>query len=150
MSKLTFTILFILAIMLGYSTTADLKNPERAHGHPVYTQEHVDYHIGKYQRLIRQQARTNRVLRRQNHGVLATRIKPWVRLAYCESGNRWHISDANNIHFGGLQFKTKTWLGIGGGVFAPRADLATPIQQVAVAQKLKAKYGKSQWECTGW
>ena len=57
-----YTVMFLLAIMLGIAGSADLNGP-RAYGHPVYTKQHVDYHMSRYQQLIGSQARTNRILR---------------------------------------------------------------------------------------
>jgi hypothetical protein len=59
----------------------------------------------------------------------------WDRLAACESGGRWNINTGNG-YYGGLQFLTSTWLSNGGGQYAPRADLATREQQIAIASKL--------------
>jgi len=38
-----------------------------------------------------------------------------------------------------------TWLGYGGGSYAPRADLATRDQQIAIAQKVQASQGWGAW-----
>ena len=60
---------------------------------------------------------------------------PWYNIAICESGSNppnWHINTGNGF-YGGLQFLTSTWLAYGGGKYAPRADLASPSQQVAIA-----------------
>lgn len=68
----------------------------------------------------------------------------WDRLAQCESGGNWAINTGNGYH-GGLQFNSATWLGSGGGAYAPRADLATREQQIAVAERLRAARGFSPW-----
>jgi uncharacterized protein YabE (DUF348 family) len=70
----------------------------------------------------------------------------WDRIAKCESGNNWHINTGNG-YYGGLQFDIRTWLGAGGGRFAPRADLASRTQQIAIANKVKADRGLSPWQC---
>ena len=57
----------------------------------------------------------------------------WDAIAKCESGNNWSINTGNG-YYGGLQFDIGTWLGNGGGQYAPRADLATREQQIAVAE----------------
>ncbi len=49
---------------------------------------------------------------------------PWDKMAMCESSGKWDINTGNGT-YGGLQFETATWLSMGGGEFAPRADLAT-------------------------
>ena len=57
----------------------------------------------------------------------------WDAIAKCESGNNWSINTGNG-YYGGLQFDIGTWLSNGGGAYAPRADLATKDQQIAVAE----------------
>ncbi len=59
----------------------------------------------------------------------------WDRIASCESGGNWAINTGNG-YYGGLQFTQGTWAGAGGLAYAPRADLATRDQQIAVASKL--------------
>jgi hypothetical protein len=59
----------------------------------------------------------------------------WDAIAECESGGNWHINTGNGF-YGGLQFLTSTWLAYGGGRYAPRADLAAPWQQVAIASRM--------------
>jgi len=77
---------------------------------------------------------------------------PWDKMAFCESTDRWSVNTGNGT-YGGLQFKTPTWLEYGGGQFAPRADLATEEQQIIVAERLYAKEGLAPWHCArllGW
>jgi LysM repeat protein len=59
----------------------------------------------------------------------------WDKIAACESGGNWSINTGNG-YYGGLQFTQQTWAGAGGLAYAPRADLATPDQQIAIASKL--------------
>jgi LysM repeat protein len=59
----------------------------------------------------------------------------WDRIAQCESGGNWSINTGNG-YYGGLQFTQQTWASAGGLAYAPRADLATRDQQIAVASKL--------------
>jgi hypothetical protein len=59
----------------------------------------------------------------------------WDRIAQCESGGNWAINTGNG-YYGGLQFSFGTWLSAGGGQYAPRADLATREQQIAIASGL--------------
>lgn len=59
----------------------------------------------------------------------------WDRIAACESGGNWAINTGNG-YYGGLQFSQSTWVGAGGTAYAPRADLATRDQQIAIASKL--------------
>ncbi|HEY7717457.1 MAG TPA: transglycosylase family protein, partial [Pedococcus sp.] len=56
----------------------------------------------------------------------------WDRVAQCESGGNWSINTGNG-YYGGLQFDNSTWASGGGTAYAPRADLATKEQQIAVA-----------------
>ena len=70
----------------------------------------------------------------------------WDRVAACESTNNWSINTGNG-YYGGLQFDNQTWLGSGGGAYAPRADLATREQQIAIANKVYAQRGLQPWAC---
>ena len=70
----------------------------------------------------------------------------WDRIAACESGGNWAINTGNG-YYGGLQFDSQTWLGNGGGAYAPRADLASRTQQIAIANKVYAARGLSPWGC---
>ena len=72
----------------------------------------------------------------------------WDRIAQCESGGNWAINTGNG-YYGGLQFDSQTWLGAGGGAYAPRADLASRTQQIAIANKIYADRGLAPWGC-GW
>ena len=72
----------------------------------------------------------------------------WDAVAACESGGNWHINTGNGF-YGGLQFDYGTWLSNGGGAYAPRADLASREQQIAVASRLYAARGSSPWPVCG-
>lgn len=72
-------------------------------------------------------------------------------MADCESGQHtrsgpiagtanWHINTGNG-YYGGLQFAQSTWANNGGLAYAPRADLATPEDQMTVADRIPL----SQW-----
>ncbi|MEU1852250.1 transglycosylase family protein [Streptomyces sp. NPDC019990] len=91
--------------------------------------------------------------------VLATAVAPraealpfvpagpdWDAIAACESGRDWKANTGNG-HYGGLQFKQSSWVAAGGLKYAPRADLATRKQQIAVARRLAALQGMSAWSC---
>lgn len=72
----------------------------------------------------------------------------WDQLAQCEATGNWAINTGNGF-FGGLQFTQQTWEGFGGGQYAPRADLASREQQIAIAQKVQASQGWGAWPaCT--
>jgi len=68
----------------------------------------------------------------------------WDRVAACESSGNWHINTGNG-YYGGLQFVQSTWVGYGGRAYAPRADLATKAQQIAVARRVLASQGPGAW-----
>jgi peptidoglycan hydrolase-like protein with peptidoglycan-binding domain len=68
----------------------------------------------------------------------------WQRLAQCESSGNWHINSGNGF-YGGLQFTQGTWEGYGGTQYAPRADLASEGQQIAIAQNVLAGQGWGAW-----
>lgn len=68
----------------------------------------------------------------------------WDRLAQCEAGGNWNINTGNG-YYGGLQFNQGTWEAHGGTQYAPRADLATREQQIAVAERVLATQGWGAW-----
>ncbi|MQS11250.1 LysM peptidoglycan-binding domain-containing protein [Streptomyces kaniharaensis] len=72
----------------------------------------------------------------------------WDRVASCESSGNWHINTGNG-YFGGLQFDKPTWRENGGLDYAPRADLASREQQIAVAQHLADRRGLRPWPVCG-
>jgi uncharacterized protein YabE (DUF348 family) len=86
--------------------------------------------------------------RRSSGGGSSVNGAMWDRIAKCESGNNWSTNTGNG-YYGGLQFDIRTWLGAGGGRFAPRADLASRTQQIAIANKVYADRGLQPWQC-GW
>jgi hypothetical protein len=57
----------------------------------------------------------------------------WDAVAVCESGGNWSISTGNG-YYGGLQMNMDFWLSHGGDQYAPRPDLATKAEQIAVAE----------------
>jgi uncharacterized protein YabE (DUF348 family) len=70
----------------------------------------------------------------------------WDAIANCESTNNWHINTGNGF-YGGLQFSQSTWAAYGGLSYAPRADLASKDQQIAVAERTLAGQGIGAWSC---
>ncbi len=72
----------------------------------------------------------------------------WAAIAACESGGNWSASTGNGF-YGGLQFTEQTWLGYGGGQYAPSANLATPAQQIAVARQVLVGQGIGAWPVCG-
>ncbi|MGY1846332.1 MULTISPECIES: transglycosylase family protein [unclassified Blastococcus] len=104
---------------------------------------------------------STRVFRRRTAGLAATGAlllapflgtgtaaaaddETWDRLAQCESSGNWSINTGNG-YYGGLQFYQPTWEGFGGTEYAPRADLATREQQIAIAEKTLAVQGWGAW-----
>nr|WP_185992579.1 resuscitation-promoting factor [Janibacter cremeus] len=79
-------------------------------------------------------------------GLNLARAGMWDRIAQCESTGNWSINTGNG-YYGGLQFDSGTWLGAGGGDFAPRADLASRAEQITVANRVYASRGTSPWGC---
>jgi uncharacterized protein YabE (DUF348 family) len=73
----------------------------------------------------------------------------WDALSRCESGNNWAINTGNGF-YGGLQFDLNTWERQGGLRYAPRADLATREEQIAIADVTRARQGWGAWPvCSG-
>ncbi|MER6570081.1 transglycosylase family protein [Streptomyces sp. NPDC001093] len=68
----------------------------------------------------------------------------WNKVAACESSGNWSINTGNG-YYGGLQFTQSTWEAYGGTRYAPRADLATRDQQIAVAEKVLDGQGPGAW-----
>ncbi|MFD3758063.1 transglycosylase family protein [Streptomyces sp. NPDC058622] len=78
----------------------------------------------------------------------AASVDTWNKVATCESTNNWAINTGNG-HYGGLQFSQSTWRAFGGTAYAPRADLATKDQQIAVAEKVLKGQGPQAWPHCG-
>ncbi|WP_324785944.1 transglycosylase family protein [Streptomyces sp. H51] len=74
----------------------------------------------------------------------AADLATWDKVAACESTNDWHVNTGNGF-YGGLQFTQSTWEAYGGAKYAPRADLATKDQQIAVAEQVLDGQGPSAW-----
>lgn len=75
-------------------------------------------------------------------------VAMWDKIAQCESTGNWSINNGNG-YYGGLQFDIRTWLGAGGGAYAPNASLATKAQQIDIANRVYAQRGLQPWGC-GW
>ncbi|MFD6227517.1 transglycosylase family protein [Streptomyces sp. NPDC060232] len=78
----------------------------------------------------------------------AASVDTWNKVAACESTNNWRINSGNG-YYGGLQFSQSTWRAFGGTTYAPRADLATKEQQIAVAEKVLKGQGPGAWPHCG-
>ena len=78
--------------------------------------------------------------------AVAAPLSTWEAVAECESSGNWSINTGNG-YYGGLQFTNSTWAAYGGTAYAPRADLATKEQQIAVAEATLAGQGWGAWAC---
>lgn len=78
-----------------------------------------------------------------NGGIFAD----WDAIAMKESSGNWSINTGNG-YYGGLQFAQSSWELAGGLAYAPRADLASREQQIAVAERLLAIQGPGAWPNT--
>jgi uncharacterized protein YabE (DUF348 family) len=73
----------------------------------------------------------------------------WDAVAGCESGGNWAINSGNGF-YGGVQFDFGTWVANGGLRYAPRADLATREEQIAIAEVTRGRQGWGAWPvCSG-
>jgi uncharacterized protein YabE (DUF348 family) len=73
----------------------------------------------------------------------------WDAISRCEAGGNWAINTGNG-YYGGVQFDQGTWERNGGLRFAPRADLATREEQIAIAEVTRARQGWGAWPvCSG-
>jgi uncharacterized protein YabE (DUF348 family) len=103
----------------------------------------------------------NRVIEPARNGVLRVGAKPgtevppvsnghaWDALAQCEAGGNWAINTGNGF-YGGVQFDQNTWERNGGLRYAPRADLATREEQIAIATVTQSRQGWGAWPvCSG-
>lgn len=71
-------------------------------------------------------------------------VLDWNALAACESSGNWQANTGNG-YFGGLQQNLAFWANYGGLAYAPRPDLATREQQIAVARRGLAVQGPEAW-----
>ncbi|MFI7288474.1 transglycosylase family protein [Streptomyces anulatus] len=74
----------------------------------------------------------------------AAPVDVWEKVAACESSGNWTVNTGNG-YYGGLQFSGSTWAAFGGAQYAPRADLATRDQQIAIAEKVLDGQGPGAW-----
>ncbi|MFI9113818.1 transglycosylase family protein [Streptomyces venezuelae] len=80
--------------------------------------------------------------------VQAASLDVWEKVAACESTSNWRINTGNG-YFGGLQFSQSTWEAYGGTHYAPRADLASKDQQIAIAERVLKGQGPGAWPSCG-
>ena len=72
------------------------------------------------------------------------RTAQWEELARCENGGNWQVVDR---YGGGLGIYIGTWHAFGGDEFASNPGYATKEQQIAVAERIYARFGLSGWGC---
>lgn len=73
----------------------------------------------------------------------------WDAISRCEAGGNWAINTGNG-YYGGVQFDQGTWERNGGLRYAPRADLATRDEQIAIAEVTRGRQGWAAWPvCSG-
>ncbi|MFF7730705.1 transglycosylase family protein [Streptomyces sp. NPDC008001] len=77
-------------------------------------------------------------------GANAADAGTWDRVAQCESGGLWS-ADSGNGSYGGLQLTQDLWERYGGREYAPRPDLASRAQQIAVAEQILETKGTGTW-----
>ncbi|MEV6672930.1 transglycosylase family protein [Streptomyces sp. NPDC051162] len=80
-------------------------------------------------------------------GANAADAPTWDRVAQCESGGTWSTNSGNGS-YGGLQMTQELWEQYGGRAYAPRPDLASRQQQIAVAEQV-LNAGASPWQACG-
>ncbi len=81
-------------------------------------------------------------------GATTAQAADWSGVAQCESSGNWQINTGNGF-YGGLQFQQSTWEEFGGLVYAERADLASPAQQIEIAEKVLDGQGIGAWPVCG-
>lgn len=70
----------------------------------------------------------------------------WDSIARCESGNNPRIVSSNGLYGGLYQIaRTSSWPAYGGTVYAPYPEMATPAQQLEIAQRIQVDQGWGAW-----
>jgi uncharacterized protein YabE (DUF348 family) len=69
----------------------------------------------------------------------------WDKVAECETGGNWRAQGPT--YQGGLGIFAQTWKGFGGYEFAQNAGDATKLEQITVAERIRAKHGFRAWGC---
>ncbi|MER0246514.1 transglycosylase family protein, partial [Streptomyces sp. HSW2009] len=77
-------------------------------------------------------------------GAGAADTQTWDRVADCESGGVWSANEGNG-KYGGLGLSLDAWQLYGGTDHAPRPDLASRAQQIAIAEDILADRGPVAW-----
>lgn len=69
----------------------------------------------------------------------------WDKMARCETGGNWSASGQK--YQGGLGIYFQNWNHYGGRAFAPTAGQATKLEQIIVAERIRAEHGWRAWGC---
>lgn len=77
-------------------------------------------------------------------GAQAAPASTWDQVAECESAGMWSANEGNGF-YGGLQLTLDMWKTYGGTDYAPRPDLASRSQQIAVAESILGDRGPDAW-----
>ena len=77
-------------------------------------------------------------------------VLKWEKVAICETGANWTLQGP--IYSGALGIRNENWIAYGGLQFASNAELATPEEQIFIAQKIEgSSYVPDQNGCgQGW
>lgn len=78
--------------------------------------------------------------------VSMAEMAAWSKVAQCEEGGNWAVDGAS--YSGGLGISRANWIAYGGLAFAPVGAMATPAEQVIVAERIQA-VPPDQNGCTG-
>ena len=70
-----------------------------------------------------------------NTGISTHRSTNWEQVAICETGGNWKMRGPK--YSGGLGFLNSSWVEYGGLEFSPDAGMATPYQQIVVADRIQ-------------
>ncbi|MBK3646126.1 transglycosylase family protein [Streptomyces sp. MBT33] len=81
-------------------------------------------------------------------GASAADGTTWDKVAQCETGGSWSENSGSGF-YGGLKLSQADWEKYGGLDYAPRADLASRNQQIAVAEKLLDAEGVGAFHTCG-
>lgn len=75
-------------------------------------------------------------------------VAEWDKVNQCEEGGKWGIQGP--VFSGGLGISNHNWIAYGGGRYAPNAGLATPYQQILIAQRIQPQPPDQNGTCSGW
>lgn len=81
---------------------------------------------------------------------IAQRRSAWEALHRCEQPDTWsaHGTFGNGMTGGGgLGISNAAWNAAGGRRYAPTPGMASPDQQIAVAEVILAQHGPGAWAC---